>query len=80
MEEIQEEFTPSLNQTEFLNKVAKIILLKILRNSLAPPSKNARIALIPRVKSLEIKEFVGLRLVTQFGKSLNMEQLVEQTK
>lgn len=74
MEVILEESMPSLSPMEFLKKPAKTIWLRILINSVALPSKNAKTAPILKAKSQEIKETAGPLLAIPFGKSTNMEQ------
>jgi len=68
MEAIQEVFMLMPKQMVFLNRVVKIIWLKILINSHALLFKDAKTALTLKVKSQETKATVGLLLATQFGK------------
>lgn len=68
MEVIPEVSMPLPSPTVSLKKAVKTIWLKTLINSLALLFKNAKIALILRPKSQEIKEIAGLLLVTLFGK------------
>jgi hypothetical protein len=74
MEETLQVFTPLLRLMVFLRKVAKTIWPRILRNSVALPFKNAKTALIPRLKSLEIREIVGQLPNIPSGKSVNTVQ------
>jgi hypothetical protein len=68
MEVIPEGSMPLPSPTVSPKKAVKTIWLKTLINSLALLFKNAKIALILRPKSQEIKEIAGLLLVTLFGK------------
>ena len=59
----------------FLNKHVKLILPRILNNSVALTFKNAKTASLHLELNQEIKVIAGLNQNTQFGKSMNMEQL-----
>lgn len=65
---------------ESQNKHVNHIKLKILINLAVQIFKNAQIARLLLEQSQEIKEIVGLKLNTQFGKFLNMVVFQELTK
>lgn len=77
VEAIQQMSTFTLKTMESLRKVVSLMLLKILTLQNALISTSAEIVQESKGKILITKETVGHSQGTKFGKSNNMDQLVE---
>lgn len=80
MEEIQVKFMHMLRDMAFHNKLVKRILLKTLTTLPALIFRDAKIAPHQQEQNQVIKETVGLKINTQYGKLLNMERFQELIK